>query len=87
MEQTRTIKKLMIVRTLYDESVSPTNNLYETVKQILNLNTDKVILHPIDKRRVFNALYFFIQDINIVRLNELFASNEIRWKKHLRSRL
>ena len=77
----------MIVRTLFDESVSPTNNLYETVKQILNLNTDKVILHPIDRRCVFNALYFFITDINIVRLNELFASNEIRWKKHLRSRL
>jgi hypothetical protein len=87
MEQTRTIKKLMIVRTLFNESVSPTNNLYETVKQIINLNTDKVILHPSDRRRVFNSLFFFIQDVNIVRLNELFASNEIRWKKHLRSRL
>jgi hypothetical protein len=87
MEETRTIKKLMIVRTLFNESAFPTNDLYKTVKQILNLNADKVILHPNDRRRVFNALFFSIKDINIARLNELFASNEIRWKKHLRSRL
>ena len=37
----------MIVRTLFDESVSPTNNLYETVKQILNLNTSASGNNPI----------------------------------------
>jgi hypothetical protein len=67
-------------RTLYDDKSFPTTDLYKTVKQILNLNADKVILHPTDRRRVFNALTFFIKDINI----ELFASS---WKKHLRSRL
>ncbi len=87
MEQLRIATKVMIVRTLFDPSVPCTLDLYKTIQQILNFNTEKVILHPSDGRRVLHALKFFVQDVNIDELNTLVSSIELRFRKHLRSRL
>lgn len=84
MEHLRTTTKIMILRTLFDPSVPPTTNLYKTIQQILDLKGEKVILHPSDGRRVLHALKFFVKDINI---DELISSKEVRFRKHLRSRL
>jgi hypothetical protein len=86
MEQSR-IKKIMIVRTLFDPSVPPTTNLHKTIQQILDLKGEKVILHPSDGRRVLHALKSFSQDINLDELNTLIDSKEVRLRQHLRSRL
>jgi hypothetical protein len=77
----------MILRTLFDPSVPPTTNLYKTIQQILDLKGEKVILHPSDGSRVLHALKFFVKDINIDELNVLVSSKEVRFRKHLRSRL
>lgn len=87
MEHLRTTTKIMILRTLFDPSVPPTTNLYKTIQQILDLKGEKVILHPSDGSRVLHALKFFVKDINIDELNVLVSSKEVRFRKHLRSRL
>ena len=57
----RTITKLMMVRTIFDPSAPRIQDMHATVKQILNLDAPKVILHPSDGRRVIHALRYFIR--------------------------
>jgi hypothetical protein len=73
----RTTTKLMMVRTVFDPTVPRVNDLYKTVKQIINLDAEKVVLHPDDGRRVLHALRFFIQDVNKQRLTELFVRSRL----------
>ncbi len=80
----RTTTKLMMVRTVFDPSVPPTTDLYKTIKQILNLDAEKVILHPRDGKRVLRSLHYFINEIDKDRLNTMFTSGSL---KHLHSRL
>jgi hypothetical protein len=75
----RITTKLMMVRTAFDQNVPRTMDLYKTVKQILNLDADKVILHPSDGGRVLHALRVSIQNVDKQRLHELFM-NEKRSK-------
>jgi len=58
----RTTTKLMMDRTIFDSTVPPTTDLYKTVNQIINLDAEKVVLHPSDGRRVLRALRYFTQD-------------------------
>jgi hypothetical protein len=73
----RTITKLMMVRTVFDPTVPPTTDLYKTVKQIINVDAEKVVLHPSDGRRVLRALRHFIQDVDKERLTELFLRSRL----------
>lgn len=81
----RTTTKLMIVRTEFDPTVPPTTDLHKTIKKILNLDAEKVILHPTDGKRVLHSLHYFINEIDKDRLNTMFTSGSL--KKHLRSRI
>jgi len=83
MEQLRTTTKIMMVRTLFNPNVPRITNLYKTLQKILHLNGEIVILHPSDGKRVLRALKYFVNEVDIVRLNELVASREDR----IRSRI
>ena len=65
----------MMVRTITNPNVPRITDLYKTVKQIINLDTEKVHLHPSDRKRVLHALRFFIQDQS--RVNELFLRSRL----------
>ena len=73
----RTTTKLMMVRTVFDPTVPLVNDLYKTVKQIINVDAEKVVLHPDDGKRVLHALRFFIQDVNKPRLTELLIRSRL----------
>lgn len=64
-------------RTIINPNVPRTNDLYKTVKQIINLDAEKVQLHPSDRKRVLHALRFFIQDVDQQRVNELFLRSRL----------
>jgi hypothetical protein len=51
----------MMVRTIFDPNAPRIQDMHATVKQILNLDAPKVILHPSDGRRVIHALRYFIR--------------------------
>ena len=61
----------MMVRTVFDPSAPRIQNLRSTIQNILNLDSEKVILHPSDGRRVIHALRYFIQDIDKDKLSRL----------------
>lgn len=67
----------MIARTIVDPTVSPTTDLYNTVKQIINVDAEKVHLHPSDCKRVIHALRYFIQDVNKQKLTELLIRSRL----------
>lgn len=67
----RTITKLMMARTIFDPSAPRIQDMHATVKQILNLDSEKVRIHPSDGRRVIHALRYFIQEIDQNKLSRL----------------
>jgi len=60
----RATTKLMRIRTILDPTVPRITNLYNTVKQIIDLDAEKVTLHPSDRRRVQHALRYFVDDVD-----------------------
>jgi hypothetical protein len=64
----RTITKVMMARTVFDTDAPRIQDMHATVKHILNFDAPKVILHPLDGRRVMHALRYFIQDIDQSKL-------------------
>ena len=44
----RTITKVMMVRTVFDPNAPRIQDMHATVKQILNLDSEKVRIHPSD---------------------------------------
>jgi hypothetical protein len=73
----RTIAKLMMTRTIFDQNAPRIYDLRATVQHILQLDTEKVILHPSDGRRVIHALHYFIQDVDKRRVDELFLRSKL----------
>lgn len=73
----RTSTKLMMVRTIFDPNVPRTYDLYKTMKQIMNLDAEKVHIHPSYRKRVLHALRFFVQDVDQQRVNELFLRSRL----------
>ena len=73
----RTILKLIVVRTIFNSSAPRITDVYQTVRDILNLNLEKIVLHPEDLHRVMNALQYFITEIDpgySKRVNEMVIS-------------
>ena len=73
----RTILKLIVVRTIFDSSAPRITDIYQTVRDILNLNLEKIVLHPEDLHRVMHALQYFIAEIDpgySKRVNEMVIS-------------
>lgn len=73
----RTITKLMMARTIFDPTAPRIQDLRATVQHILNLDSEKVILHPSDGRRIIHALRYFIQDVDKRRVDELFLRSKL----------
>ena len=73
----RTITKLMMTRTVFDPTVPLVNDLYKTVKQIINLDAEKVHIHPDDCKRVLHALRYFTQEVDKKRLTELLIRSRL----------
>ena len=53
----RTITKVMMART----NAPRIQDIHATIQHILNLDSPKVHIHPLDGRRVMHALRYFIQ--------------------------
>ena len=73
----RTILKLIVVRTIFDSSAPRVTDVYQTVRDILNLNLEKIRLNPSDLHRVVHALQYFIREIDpgySKRINGLIVS-------------
>jgi hypothetical protein len=73
----RTITKLMLARTIFDTNAPRLTNLYMVVKEIIHLEGARVVLHPADARRVMHALRFFIKDVDLNHLNEVFIRSNL----------
>lgn len=73
----RTITKLMMSRTVFDPTTPRIQDLRATVQNILNLNSEKVRIHPLDGRRVIHALRYFVQDIDKRKVDELFLRSKL----------
>jgi len=70
----RTITKLMMSRTVFDTTTPRIQDLRATVQHILNLDSEKVRIHPSDGRRVIHALRYFVQDVDKRKVDELLQS-------------
>ena len=70
----RTITKLMMSRTVFDPNTPRIQDLRATVQNILNLDSEKVRIHPSDGRRVIHALRYFVQDVDKRKVDELLRS-------------
>ena len=57
------IFKIIVHRTTFDPYAPRIKDIYQTVRNILDEKLEKVILHPNDLNRVFNALNYFIKEI------------------------
>jgi 16S rRNA C1402 N4-methylase RsmH len=74
MEQMRTAKKIMMVRTILNPSAPRTTDIYKIITQIMNFHAAKVSIHPTDSKRILRALRYFVEDVNIDRVNELLIT-------------
>ena len=54
----RTLTKLMMTRTIFDPNAPRIQDMHTTVQHILNLDSEKVRIHPSDGRRVMHALRY-----------------------------
>jgi hypothetical protein len=73
----RTITKLMMARTIFDPNAPRIHDVRATVQHILNLDSEKVVLHPSDGRRIIHALHYFIQYVDKRRVDELFLRSRL----------
>ena len=58
----RTITKLMMARTVFDSDTPRIQDMRATVQHILNFDSEKVHIHPLDGRRVMHALRYVDKD-------------------------
>jgi hypothetical protein len=54
----RTITKLMMTRTVFDSDVPRIQDMHTTIQHILQFDSPKVRIHPLDGRRVMHALRY-----------------------------
>ena len=54
----RAITKLMMERIVFDPNAPRIQDMHATIQHILNMDSPKAILHPLDGRRVMHALRF-----------------------------
>jgi hypothetical protein len=52
----RAITKLMMERTVFDSDAPRIHDIQATVEDILQFDSEKVRIHPLDGRRVMHAL-------------------------------
>jgi len=57
----RTITKLMMERIVFDPNAPRIKDIHATVQHILNMDSPKVHIHPLDGRRVMHALRYIDQ--------------------------
>jgi len=54
----RSITKLMMERTVFDSDAPRIQDINATVDNILQFDSEKVRIHPLDGRRVMHALRY-----------------------------
>jgi len=54
----RAITKLMMERTVFDSDAPRIQDINATVENILQFDSEKVRIHPLDGRRVMHALRY-----------------------------
>jgi len=70
----------MLARTVIHPNAPRIMDLYKTVKQIMNLDAEKVHIHPSDSGRVLHALRFSIQDVDKQQMHQLFMNEKLQSK-------
>ena len=69
----RTIAKLMMTRTVFDTDAPRIHDMHTIVKNILQLDSPKVHIHPSDGRRVMHALRY----VDLTHLNEVLLRSNL----------
>ena len=54
----RAITKLMMERTVFDSDAPRIQDINATIENILQFDSEKVRIHPLDGRRVMHALRY-----------------------------
>ena len=58
----RAIAKVMMTRTVFDTDAPRIQNMRAIIQHILNVDSPKVHIHPLDGRRVMHALRYVDKD-------------------------
>jgi hypothetical protein len=69
----KTITKLMMTRTVFDSDVPRIQNMRATIENILQMDSPKVRIHPLDGRRVMHALRY----VDLIHLNEVLLRSNL----------